>query len=139
MQFHMMTLLGVQGKIAWVILDCLSQGKTSDILIQCARTYCLIARLSSKTKFSTCLAFVGRTTAGFCRAAARHVRLLQGCCDECMCSEFAPMHLSWECRKISRDWSPCMRNYLAVLMQDAKTSVTAETVRRATFMCVNAT
>ena len=37
MQFHMMTLLEVLGKIAWVRLDFLSQGKISDILIKCAR------------------------------------------------------------------------------------------------------
>ena len=33
MQFHMMTLLDVLGKIAWVRYDFLSQGKISDILI----------------------------------------------------------------------------------------------------------
>ena len=37
-----MTLLDVLGKIAWVRKDFLSQGKISDILIQCARTKTLI-------------------------------------------------------------------------------------------------
>ena len=39
MQFHMMTSLGVLGKIAWVRYDFLTQGKISDILIRCARKY----------------------------------------------------------------------------------------------------
>ena len=37
----MMTLLDVLGKIAWVRLDFLSQGKISDILIRCARIHYL--------------------------------------------------------------------------------------------------
>ena len=37
MQFHMMTLLDVLGKIAWVKYDFLSRGKVTDILIWCAR------------------------------------------------------------------------------------------------------
>ena len=41
MQFYMMTLLDVLGKIAWVRSDFLSQGKISDILIRCARNTCI--------------------------------------------------------------------------------------------------
>ena len=41
MQFHMMTLLEVLGKIAWVRSEFLSQGKISDILIWCARIFFL--------------------------------------------------------------------------------------------------
>ena len=37
MQFNMMTLLDVLGKIAWVRLEFLFQGKISDVLIGCAR------------------------------------------------------------------------------------------------------
>ena len=37
MQFHMMMLLDVLGKIAWVRYDFLSQGKISDIHVRCAR------------------------------------------------------------------------------------------------------
>ena len=37
MQFYMMTLVDVLGKIAWVRYDFLSQGKISDILIRCVR------------------------------------------------------------------------------------------------------
>ena len=36
-QFHIMKLLDVLGKIAWVRQDFLSQGKISDIFIRCAR------------------------------------------------------------------------------------------------------
>ena len=39
MQFHRMTFLDVLGKIAWVRYGFLSQGKISDIIIQCARTH----------------------------------------------------------------------------------------------------
>ena len=42
MQFIMMTLLDVLGKIAWVRWDFLSQGKISDILIRCARNICTV-------------------------------------------------------------------------------------------------
>ena len=41
MQFHMMTLLDVLGKIAWVRYFFLSQGKISDILIRCAKKWLL--------------------------------------------------------------------------------------------------
>ena len=37
LQFHMVKLLDVLGKIAWVRYYSLSQGKISDILIRCAR------------------------------------------------------------------------------------------------------
>ena len=47
MQFHMMTLLDIPGKIAWVKYDLLSQGKISDILIPCARKVHTSLRLSS--------------------------------------------------------------------------------------------
>ena len=48
MQFHMMTLLDVLGKIALVRSDFLSQGKISDTLIRCARS------ILSESKRSTC-------------------------------------------------------------------------------------
>ena len=46
-QFHMMTLLDVVDKIAWVRYDFLSQGKISNILIRCARTKVLRETLKS--------------------------------------------------------------------------------------------
>ena len=51
MQFHMMTLLDVLGKIAWIKKDFLSKGKISVILIRCARIEYLSQAKNSDVRF----------------------------------------------------------------------------------------
>ena len=51
MQFNMMRLLDVLGKIVWVRYDFLSQGKNSDILFRCARNWYILLHLLKKVLF----------------------------------------------------------------------------------------
>ena len=60
MQFHMMALLDVLGKIAWVKEDFLSHGKISDILIRCARILFIYCSKYDKGQDLSCMPFILR-------------------------------------------------------------------------------